>query len=82
MSQVLKFKSEHCNPCKVLEKELDSIGVKTRSIDIETDEGMNLCEKYKVKCVPTLIKINESGDEVNRLNGLNSSNKLQLFFND
>jgi thioredoxin 1 len=49
---ILKFYADWCGPCKVLEKTLQSIGVKYKSIDVDTKEGEDLA-MYTVRNVPT-----------------------------
>lgn len=55
--KILKFYSNTCGPCKALEKNLQEAGVDYESIDVENEE--DLVDKYSVRSVPTLLKIDE-----------------------
>lgn len=56
--RVLKFYSETCGPCKILEKNLQEANIPHESINIELDENEDLLEKYQIRSVPTLVFIN------------------------
>ena len=46
--KLIKVFSKTCGPCKVLDKNLKESGIEYDSVDIESDEGDNLIEKYNI----------------------------------
>lgn len=76
---ILKFYADWCNPCKVLEKRLQSFGAEYTDVNIEGEIGTELVEKYHVQSVPTLIKTDEHGDEIDRLVGAVPLQALETF---
>lgn len=65
---ILDFYAEWCQPCKALAKTLESLeGIEIQKINIE--ENTELVEEFKIKSVPTLIFLNENGEEKHRMVG-------------
>lgn len=68
--KILKFYAPWCAPCKTLSKMMEQNLIDHESVNIEEDvEGIS--EKYNVKGLPTLVFIDESGNEAGRLTGGN-----------
>lgn len=87
--KILKFYSPLCGPCKVLEKNLKDSKIEYVDINIFEDAchddlgtTEHLVEHYNIRAVPTLIKINETGEELNRHVGILSVEQLKEFAND
>lgn len=53
--KVYRFTASWCGPCKLLAKVLEGtdLGVDIEVVDI--DENRELCEKYNIRGVPTLV---------------------------
>lgn len=68
--KILKFYADWCNPCKALEEMLKTENVEHENINIESDEGNTLTSTYKIKSIPTLIKVDNENKEIDRLVGL------------
>ena len=77
MNKVLKFGAEWCAGCKVVDQQLDRLGLVVEQVDIDSqpDEG----KKYSLRSIPTMIKIDSDGKEVSRLIGAQSDAKLIEF---
>ena len=87
--KILKFYSPLCGPCKVLEKNLKDSKIEYVDINIFEDAchdnlgtTEHLVEHYNIRAVPTLIKINETGEELSRHIGILSVEQLKEFAND
>lgn len=52
---LVDFYATWCGPCKMLESELEDICSKIKIVKINVDENSNLCKKYGIMSVPTLI---------------------------
>ena len=78
--KVLKFFTEFCSPCRTMSVQLAELGFEVESVD--AIKQRDLVDKYGVMAVPTLIKVDEDGNEVARLRGAQSVDKLKGFFGD
>lgn len=88
MAKLLKFYSPLCGPCKVLEKNLkdsniEYVDVNIFGYDCYDDLGTteHLIEHYNIRSVPTLIKIDETGEELGRHVGIMNVEQLKEFAN-
>lgn len=52
---LVDFYATWCGPCKMLSLELDKIKDDIKIMKVDIDENMELCKKYGVMSVPTLI---------------------------
>lgn len=78
MSEIILFKGENCAPCKQLKEYLDKENIaysEKNMIEHLTDFKLN-----GVMRVPTLVKIDESGSEVDRVIGFDI-NKIKELIN-
>ena len=80
--QILKFSADWCAPCKALDTQLKRLFplLDIQHIDIDSTEGRKAAILYGVRSVPTLILLDETGEERNRLTGSVSDAKLKEFF--
>lgn len=78
--KLLKFYAEWCGPCKTqteVLKGFDLNGTELEEIDI--DVSIDQAVKYKVRSVPTLVLLNDAGEEVGRKIGLQNAQQLKAF---
>lgn len=78
--KVLKFFTEFCSPCRTMAVQLAELGLEVE--DVNAIKRRDLVGKYSVMAVPTLIKVDEDGNEIARLRGAQSTDKLKEFFGD
>ena len=71
---ILKFFGSWCNPCKTLNKSFKDAGIEYTSIDVDDNE--ELVDKYNVTSVPTVIVLDENGEEIGRFVGARSKDQL------
>ena len=79
--KIIKFYSDTCGPCKVLDSNLKKAGVDYESIKANSYENDTLVEKYKIRAVPTLIK-EDNGVEIDRHVGIMTEEQLKHWCND
>jgi len=82
MAHILYFTAEWCNPCKKLKPIAENLEREGFVIFqyIDADDNHELCRKFEIRSVPTLIFI-ENGIESRRLNGATSRDGLLDFIN-
>lgn len=67
--KLLKFYADWCNPCRVLTTMLDGFDVcPMEKVNIDLDAGRT--SQYSIRSVPTLVLIDDNGNELWRHPGL------------
>ena len=75
ITQIEKFGATWCGPCKVLDKTLEKVtGVYVKKYDV--DQFEDLSEERGVRSIPVLIFWDENNQEVDRLMGAVSLDKI------
>lgn len=72
--KILKFYSDSCGPCKVLTKNLKEAGIEVEEINVQEDSY--LIDKYEIRNIPTLIKI-ENDTVLDRFTGIMTVDQLK-----
>ena len=78
MAKILKFYSPFCGPCKVLEKNLRESKIEYTDINVFEDEN-SLADKYDIRTIPSLVKIDSNGDMLNKAVGILSVEQIKEF---
>ncbi len=79
--KIIKFYSDTCGPCKALESNLNKAQIEYTSINVETDSE-NLIEKYNIRGIPTLIKLNDKDEIIDKFVGVMTVEQLKHWCND
>lgn len=73
---MVDFKAEWCGPCKMLDrttwsdgKVIESLKEKAVAVKIDVDEHGDLASKYRIRSLPTIMFLDEEGNEVYRFIG-------------
>lgn len=74
MTEIIKFFSQTCVPCKRVDFELNQLGITLKSVDIASKDpqDISLISKYRIRSVPTIVI--DSGSSIKVAVG-NSINK-------
>jgi thioredoxin 1 len=87
VKQVLKMYGDWCSPCKVyaptfdkVSNEMSDSGIEFVDVDIDKEENQDLLVKFKIKGVPTTVKIYDSG-EFETKGGMLNEFQLKEFIN-
>ena len=59
---ILKFFAEWCEPCKAMKPLVDKVFPEVNNIDIDTLEGSEIAQRYNIRGVPTLLRVDEEGE--------------------
>tara|TARA_B100001778_G_scaffold185214_1_gene152530 strand:- start:427 stop:675 length:249 start_codon:yes stop_codon:yes gene_type:complete len=81
MKKILYFSAPWCGPCKVLGPTMDKLSSKLPITKINVDEDSNNSVKYGIRNVPTLVLVDQSGKEINRIIGNISEQQIIEFYN-
>lgn len=55
MKTIYRFTASWCNPCKMLAKTLENADLGVDIVVIDIDENREMCDKYSIRGVPTLV---------------------------
>lgn len=79
--KILKFSSATCMPCKQMAKVIDELDDDTKSLfeEYTSENDITKFMKFNVRSVPTLIAVDESGNELRRSTGMMTEDKLIEF---
>lgn len=80
--KILKFYADWCNPCKLLTKNIEEFSklypeIEISSINVEDNE--EFVNKYNIRNIPVLIKLNSNDEEIGRNAGLLTLDGLKKF---
>ena len=73
--KILKFYTDTCMNCKMLGKVLDRMNIEVDNIN--ANENTALVDKYEICTTPTLVFLNDSGEEVSKIVGPTTQSKIQ-----
>jgi len=79
--KILKFSSATCMPCKQLAKIIDGLDndIKAMFEEYTSENDITKFMEFNVRSVPTLIAVDESGNELRRSTGMMTEDKLIEF---
>lgn len=79
--KLLKFQASWCQPCKTLTSLLNTMQIPYPIEVIDADENKDLLQKYNVRSIPVLILLDENNNEVERLTGIATKDKIAELLN-
>lgn len=67
--KILKFGLPRCAPCKTLSKQIANSDIKDRLNiqEIDASQERDIAFKYKIMKVPTMVVLDDDGNEINRI---------------
>jgi thioredoxin 1 len=82
--KIVKYGAAWCNPCKQLDKVIDSLSgqLVIEKVDIDTDSGQEAATNFGIRSVPVVIKFDENGKELSRKSGALTEKQLLDFVNN
>lgn len=79
--KIIRFTASWCQPCKMLAKMLEDIENKPTIEVIDIDQDSDSAIKFGIRGVPTLVKLDENGNVVERMVGMSTQPALEKFLN-
>ena len=81
MKKILYFSAAWCGPCKTLAPIMEELNGEIVYNKVDVDKDQELSMKYGVRNIPTLILLNEFGEEINRKVGMQSRESILNLYN-
>lgn len=75
---LVDFFATWCGPCKMLSPELEEIKDRVQIMKVDIDENLELCKRFGVMSVPTLIYFKKDGTYTMHI-GYMSSDEILTF---
>jgi thioredoxin 1 len=82
MKKIIRFTASWCQPCKMLASIIEEIDTNIPIEVVDIDVHQDVAIEFGIRGVPTLVKIDENGNVIGRLVGLNTKNLIEEFIND
>ena len=80
MNSVLKFSATWCSNCPTLSRTLYSIPLgSTTLVEVDIDQEPDMAKAYNIRMLPTLILLDETGEEIKRCSGVKPKDFLIEF---
>ena len=79
MNKIYYFSAPWCGPCKMLGPIMEKSGLPYQKINVDTDQ--ELSTKYGIRNVPTLVKVDSSGNELSRITGALPLEQIKSWYN-
>jgi thioredoxin 1 len=67
--KVLKFYATWCGPCKGMTMLLNNMDNLPEIEEVDIDANNEMAMEYQIRSVPTLVKLNDAGEEIDRYTG-------------
>ena len=81
MKKILYFTASWCGPCKALAPRMESLSGQINYQKIDVDQNSELSVRYGVRNVPSLVLVDSTGNELNRMVGVHSEEQILNFYN-
>jgi len=80
--KILYFTAPWCQPCKMLGPQMEAVaeeGIPVQKVNVDTDT--ELSTKYGVRNIPTLLKVDDSGEVIATSVGYKHANEIKQWYN-
>ena len=81
MKQIIYFTAKWCGPCQTLGPIMEDLSGELNVRKVDVDQDRELSAKYGIRSVPSLVLVNESGEEIKRSVGVQSREVIKEWYN-
>jgi thioredoxin 1 len=81
MKKILYFSAAWCGPCRTLGPIMDSVAGEVAWEKVDVDQNQELSMKYGIRNIPTLVLVDNDGNELNRSTGVMQKQQIIDFYN-
>ena len=81
-AKVLRFTAIWCQPCKALAETIKDADIKLPIEVVDVDKEPTRAMQYQIRSVPTLIVVDEDGEELRRQTGAMTLSQFEHFVNN
>ena len=81
MNTILYFTATWCGPCRSLAPRMEKLKGQINYRKIDIDQNREMAMKYGVRSVPSLVLVNQNGEELRRLVGVKPDDQIINFYN-
>lgn len=78
--KIIKFSTEFCGSCRKLDAILEVANLAPDEEITLSPDDLDIARRYNVSSFPTLIKLDNEENEIERINGLVPLSKIKEFF--
>tara|TARA_B100000768_G_scaffold165765_1_gene168577 strand:- start:689 stop:931 length:243 start_codon:yes stop_codon:yes gene_type:complete len=79
MSKIYYFSADWCGPCKALGPTMEKSGLPYQKVNVDSDQ--DLSTKYGIRSIPTLVKVDNNGNEISRITGNKPMAEIKNWYN-
>jgi len=80
MNKILYFSAPWCGPCKMLGPKMDELAETIPVEKINIDERSDLCEKFDVRAVPTILIVGKDDKILDRIVGIKPIKEIKALY--
>tara|TARA_R100000697_G_scaffold123445_1_gene156093 strand:+ start:715 stop:966 length:252 start_codon:yes stop_codon:yes gene_type:complete len=82
MNKLIYISATWCGPCRLFSPVMNKIAaLGIPVVKMDADEDQQSIAKYRVRSVPTVIKVDSNGNEISRFTGAKSESEVIEFYN-
>ena len=82
MNKLIYISATWCGPCRLFSPVMNKIAASgIPVVKMDADEDQQSVAKYRVRSVPTVIKVDLNGNEISRFTGAKSESEITEFYN-
>ena len=80
--EIIKLYADWCFPCKQMTSILSGVETKIPLREVNIDHNKDVALKYGVRSIPTMIIVDEDGNEIRRINGSHNRDSIIEFLGE